>query len=315
VIFLLKIIAFSTCWFNNIGATGSNWKVIQNLIEDRKIIIAENKPLRETYQNDESNISLYQLNSLLNYARKNGLTIDMDNQLPAIVGESNPENIDSIHFAFATKEEIKNNTEWNNYLTTNLLNDENFSIKYGDINENLFGGISNFPKGTEISVVENFFDGYVKWAKRITIWDPYMLESNNIEGTIRFLDFINENNLSLKQIKFVTKPNHKHGTNDDEKKNYFRDVFKSRIRNHPIFENIELVEIGWQGNAQRYLSFGNDGSEITLSFSGQIKSISELFLLRKGRLTSKNFSYSLLEKEMSSELIRSPNYEIVNLEK
>ena len=317
MIFLLKIIALSTRWFNDKGRTSSNRRVIANLIEDRKIIIAENLPLREAYENDKSNFSLHQLNSCLDYARENGLTMDMDNQLPAIVGTSNPVDIDSIHFAFITKEEIMDNIEWKNYHMKNQFNEDNFSIEYGDINENLFRKNFYFPKGTEVSVIENFFDGYTKWAKRITIWDQYMLEDNNIEGTIRFLDFLNEKNLQLKKIDFVTKPDYRNAESDDGKKAHFTNLFKSRILSHPIFENIELVRIGWQGkSSQRYLSFGNDASEITFSFTDNAKSISDLFNFSKGDLTSKNFSYSLLPQDKSYDLLNTVKvYDELNLEK
>lgn len=315
MIFLLNIIAFSTSWFNDRGRKDSNRQAIANLIGERKIIIAENLPLREAYQNDKTNFSLHQLNSCLDYARENGLTIDMDNQLPAIVGDSNPEDISCIHYAFTTKEEILENSVWQDYYQATKLNDDKFSIVYEDINENLFRHNSNFMKGTEVSLIENFFDGYTKWAKRVTIWDPYMLEDNNIKGTIRFLDFLNESNLHLKQMNFVTKPDYKRGKTDHEKKASFRNDLESKILNHPIFENIELIRIGWQGEAQRYLSFGNDSSEITLGFTDNAKTISDLFNLSKNNLTSKNFSYYLLSQEESTRKMHTPKYEIVNLEK
>lgn len=315
MIFLLNIIALSSGWFNDKGHTASNRRAIVNLIEERKIIIAENLPLRETYQSDKTNFSLHQLNSCLDYARENGLTIDMDNRLPAIVGDSNPEEINCIHFAFATKEEIMENIIWKNYHSNNLFNDNNFLIKFEDINENMFRQNRSFMKGTEVSVIENFFDGYTKWAKRVTIWDPYMLEDHNIEGTIRFLDFLNETNLHLKQMNFVTKPDYKRGKTDHEKKASFRNDLESKILNHPIFENIELIRIGWQGEAQRYLSFGNDSSEITFNFTDNAKTISDLFKLSKNNLTTKNFSYSLLTQEESKQKMHTPKYEIVNLVK
>ncbi|MGB1635059.1 MAG: hypothetical protein ACPHBP_08045, partial [Flavobacteriaceae bacterium] len=72
-------------------------------------------------------------------ARENGLTIDMDNRLPAIVGDSNPEEINCIHFAFTTKEEIMENIIWENkysfyvnYLekTKNIDFDWNLNMRF-----------------------------------------------------------------------------------------------------------------------------------------------------------------------------------------
>ena len=315
------ILAISLDAFKNPGAYFSR---LFKLYEDRKIIFATNKKMREEYSriNDGENVHVDAVYNLMKKAGKQSLHYELDEAFPCFTDDSTPHDISRISTALISKNDIKKHVWGAAYIDST-----DYGYAVCTSLEDIPSGPKRIYAKSECRLLEQHLLSKVRWARRITIIDPYALSSEcNLRGTIRFLDFLYEESTQLKQIRFVMGQHYKetiiqtnaNGKQDtvsvdhrgkDARTKYLK-LFKQKILEHNIFNRTELIQVSWSsGNSKRYLSFGRDSKEITLPFD---KGISVHFQVNRNDKLAHDIDLSeQYGQEISEETVEF-EYEVIS---
>ena len=301
---------------------------LRKLYDERKIIFASSKAMRDHYRElyDENDINMALLKQLLHHAQKQGLHVELEESLPPFIEKGMPQDYNNgiITTALVSEKELQNcSVDWLNakYGNSNLGYKVSFDLKHLDF------GTKRIPKKSHFSEIESYLLPWVKWAERITIVDQYaIIRKENQNALLRFLDFLHREASQLMQVKFVLGVHYtesikvedadgnvtskKISYRGDEAKQMYRKIFQEKIVQHPIFEKIENVQIGWNStSAKRFLSFGHDSKEIAIPFD---KGVSVHFQVNKKGLLNEALDLTSQFSHEESVKIVDYDYESVD---
>jgi len=296
---------------------------LMELHAQRKIIIASSKKMRNNYSQiyDENDDYMRHLKMLINSSRTQGLHIELGENIPSFVYGSFPKDIDeNIGTALITHEEATNAEEW----ASAIYDPKNINYIVRHNLKHIKDGPKRIAAKEPCYYLEDHLLSKVRWTTRITIIDPYaIIREGNLNATLRFLDFIQRENINLKQFRMVLGTHYTENvteTNEDgdktklkkefrggEARKIYREIFKEKILQHELFENTEKIQIGWsKGNSKRFLSFGCDSKEITLPFD---KGVSVHFQVNKKDQLSHEIDLAEQFDQLTSEKTVDFEYE------
>jgi hypothetical protein len=253
------------------------------LYDDRQIIFATNSKMRQEYEKivdgkdtfvKSATQALFQL---IKKSMMNSLHFNLDGNIPCFAEGSKPEDIFDVSTALITRTEAEN-PDWG---AAYLRHSDPGYVISTDL-EHINDKPQRIKKKMQCSELEKNLLSKVWWAKRITIIDPYAISNTeNLKGTIRFLDFLNEEGQNLKQLRLVMGNHYREGETQyrgKEAREKYRQLFEEKVLQHEIFKSIELIQVGWTNQSKRYISFGKDSREITMPFD---KGVSVQFQVNK----------------------------------
>lgn len=250
------------------------------LYNEKRVIFATNNKIRQGYKAivvDGEDQFVKALFDLINTSMVQRLHFNLNDNIPCFTEGSKPEDLCNVSTALITKTEAEN-LDWGSALLR--VSDPGYVIST-DL-DHIDDKPQRIKKKTQCIELEKTLLAKVWWAKRITIIDPYAISNTeNLKGTIRFLDFLNEEGQNLKQLRLVMGNHYKVGETQyrgKEAREKYRQLLEENVLQHEIFKRIELTQIGWTSQPKRYISFGNDSKEITIPFD---KGVSVHFQVNK----------------------------------
>ena len=285
------------------------------LYDEREIIFATSGKMRQEYKKIVDGKDTFvksttqALFELIKKSMVHRLHHNLDGDIPCFTEGSKPEDLFDVSTALITKTEAKN-PDWGAAYLQHTDHGYVISTDLEHINDKP----QRIKKKMKCIELEKNLLAKVWWAKRITIIDPYAISNpENLKGTIRFLDFLNEEGQTLKQLRFVMGNHYKEGETQyrgKEAREMYRQLFEEKVLQHEIFKRIELIQIGWNNQSKRYISFGNDSQEITLPFD---KGVSVQFQVnKKDQLCHDIDIGKQFDQVLSEETVRL-DYEVIQV--
>jgi len=281
------------------------------LYRDKQVIFATNKKIRQEYEKivDSEDPFVKALFNLIKESMVQRLHFNLDDNIPCFAEGSKPEELCNVSTALITKTEAEN-SDWGSALLRFI--DPGYVVST-DL-EHIEDKPQRIKKKTQCSELEKTLLAKVWWAKRITIIDPYAISNTeNLKGTIRFLDFLNKEGQNLKQLRLVMGNHYSEGgkpyRGKDAREKYLQ-LFEENVLQHEIFKRIELIQIAWTNQSKRYISFGNDSREITLPFD---KGVSVQFQVNKKDQLISNIDIGQQFDQIMSEETVGLDYQVIQV--
>ena len=235
---------------------------------------------RELY--DEQDAHMVCFRELLKLVMNESLHVELDDELLPFVEQSDPSELSGVTFVLLTNDDLSNSHKWRDakYSKPSIVD---FTIS-DDITDLLKPQRPKIRKGECKTKLQRYIYPKTRWASRITICDPYLLQNEvNIRGSLNFLDYIDDHAPHLKVLRIVlplrfyvkVKSTTDSGDNSEERQRLTGEdarihqiqLMQSELMTHKIFAKLERFEIAWDSkDTNRFLSFGRDSKEFTLPF-------------------------------------------------